>query len=97
MTSKEQFEAWLEREQGLYGEDIEWQPERNCYARFGIHLAWCAWQESRNAIEISRPASITTREALDAGFMGDYAAGRDGGIEDSMKEIISAGLKVKGE
>ena len=51
MTSREQFEAWLEREQGLHGEDIEWHPERNCYAKFGIHLAWCAWQASRAAIE----------------------------------------------
>lgn len=55
MESREQFEAWLEREQGLYGEDIEWQPERNCYAKFGIHLAWCSWQESRN-VEIELPA-----------------------------------------
>lgn len=52
MTSKEQFEAWLECEQGLYGEDIEWQPERNCYTKFGIHLAWCAWQSSREEIVI---------------------------------------------
>lgn len=52
MTSREQFEAWLEREQGLYGEDIEWQPGRNCYAKFGIHLAWCAWQASRESITV---------------------------------------------
>lgn len=74
MTGREQFEAWLEREEGLYGEDIEWQPERNCYARFGIHLAWHAWQASRDAIVITPPPGITTREALDAGYMGDYAA-----------------------
>lgn len=52
MTSREQFESWLEDVHGLYGEDVEWQTERNCYANFGIHLAWCAWKASRAAIEI---------------------------------------------
>lgn len=55
MTSREQFESWLEDVHGLYGEDVEWQPERNCYAKFGIHLAWGAWQASRAAIEIELP------------------------------------------
>lgn len=53
MTSREQFESWLEGVHGLYGEDVEWQPERNCYAKFGIHLAWCAWQASRSSIELN--------------------------------------------
>ncbi|EMQ3399724.1 hypothetical protein WG294_004407, partial [Yersinia enterocolitica] len=42
--SREEFEKWLEEVHGLYGEDIDWEPERNCYRIFGIHLAWCAWQ-----------------------------------------------------
>lgn len=92
MTSKEQFEAWLEREQGLYGEDIEWQPERNCYARFGIHLAWCAWQASREAIEIEIPPGVDVGKVT----------GSDGRTmywieERAVKNIIeSEGLKVKG-
>lgn len=51
MTSNDEMErrkflAWLEDEQGLYGEDVQWQTERNCFAIFGVHLAWCAWQEA---------------------------------------------------
>lgn len=49
---RKQFESWLEDVHGLYGEDVEWQPERNCYAKFGIHLAWCAWQGSRGLITV---------------------------------------------
>ncbi|HEN3278058.1 DNA-directed RNA polymerase subunit alpha C-terminal domain-containing protein [Yersinia intermedia] len=56
--SREEFEKWLEEVHGLYGEDIDWQPERNCYRIFGIHLAWCAWQASRESIEKKAPPKI---------------------------------------
>lgn len=95
MTSKEQFEAWLEREQGLYGEDIEWQPERNCYARFGIHLAWCAWQESREELQIKIPQSrLSSYTATDEERGRDYAYNE--ALNDCAKAIRIEGLKVKG-
>ncbi|HHU4999933.1 TPA: hypothetical protein ACUHNF_004675 [Yersinia enterocolitica] len=53
--SREEFEKWLEEVHGLYGEDIDWEPERNCYRIFGIHLAWCAWQASRESIVVELP------------------------------------------
>lgn len=87
MTSREQFEAWLEREQGLYGEDIEWQPERNCYAKFGIHLAWCAWQGSRN-VEIELPDKVFVEDEFDKGH--------NFGIEYCAEAIAEAGFKVNG-
>lgn len=46
---REDFEKWLEETHGLYGEDVEWQEKRNCYAKFGIHLAYQAWQEAANS------------------------------------------------
>ncbi|CAI1769957.1 Protein of uncharacterised function (DUF551) [Serratia ficaria] len=46
-----EFEKWLEETHGLYGEDVEWQEERNCYAKFGIHLAYQAWRQSANSPE----------------------------------------------
>lgn len=52
---RKQFEAWIENEHGFHGIDIEWHQTRNCYAQFGIHLAWSAWQASRAAIEIELP------------------------------------------
>lgn len=95
MTSREQFESWLEDVHGLYGEDIEWRPERNCYAKFGIHLAWCAWQASREAIEIEKMKALTTRDALAAGYTADYATGVEHGIQVMENAIELAGLKVK--
>lgn len=86
MTSREQFEAWLEREQGLYGEDIEWEPERNCYAKFGIHLAWRAWQASRDAIEVELP-----RKQWDISYDGSQHYDCD----EVHKSLKQAGLKVK--
>lgn len=91
MESREQFESWLEDVHGLYGEDVEWQPERNCYAKFGIHLAWCAWQASRAAIEIEIPPGVDVGKVV----------GSDGRImywieEGAVRSIIeSEGLKVK--
>ena len=77
MTSREQFEAWLEREQGLYGEDIEWELERNCYAKFGIHLAWRAWQESRNEIENDLDKGMS-----DGNRLPDYTFSGHGNLEE---------------
>lgn len=88
---RKQFESWLEDVHGLYGEDVEWQPERNCYAKFGIHLAWSAWQASRAAIEIEIPPGVDVGKVV----------GSDGRImywieEGAVRSIIeSEGLKVK--
>lgn len=84
MASREQFESWLEDVHGLYGEDVEWQTERNCYANFGIHLAWCAWKASRAAIEIELPEA-------DIGYeMMEYYE-----PQQVIEAIEQAGLKVK--
>lgn len=53
---REEFEEWLEETHGLYGEDVEWQQGRNCYARFGIHLAFQAWRASRASIVVELPS-----------------------------------------
>jgi hypothetical protein len=85
MTSREQFESWLEDVHGLYGEDVEWQPERNCYAKFGIHLAWCAWQASRSSIELN----LTSEWDISSDGSRHYDA-------DSVDEqLLALGIKVK--
>lgn len=87
MMSREQFESWIEDVHGLYGEDVEWQPERNCYAKFGIHLAWCAWQASRTAIEIELPCRV--------GAKSSWQDGPHMFADEVIKAIEQAGLKVK--
>lgn len=96
MTSREQFESWLKEVHGLYGEDVEWQSERNCYAKFGIHLAWCAWRASRAAVEIELPTTIELHP------FGPSAAKmfcelHKNTVAECAKSIRAAGLKIKGE
>lgn len=41
------FEHYF-RERMMFGaEELEWQPERNCYKRYQTHLAWCGWRYAR--------------------------------------------------
>ncbi|MGE4897192.1 hypothetical protein [Yersinia enterocolitica] len=95
--SREEFEKWLEEVHGLYGEDIDWEPERNCYRIFGIHLAWCAWQASREIIEVDIPEEMTCREALEQGHTSDYANGFTAAIIQCYAVVRTAGIRIKGE
>lgn len=51
MTSREKFEAWMTAEQWFHGSDFEWDERRNCYAQFGIHLAYKAFMAAEGAAE----------------------------------------------
>ncbi|CFQ68248.1 TPA: hypothetical protein ACIU15_000064 [Yersinia enterocolitica] len=95
--SREEFEKWLEEVHGLYGEDIDWEPERNCYRIFGIHLAWCAWQASRESIVVDIPEEMTCREALEQGHTSDYANGFTAAIIQCYAVVRTAGIRIKGE
>jgi hypothetical protein len=87
--SRKQFDAWWHEEYcHLAGSDD---------GVFVKYAAWQAWQASRASIVVELPNGLTTREALDLGYMGDYAAGVDGGIEETAKVIRSIGLSIKGE
>ncbi|MDM3533616.1 hypothetical protein OHN11_09860 [Serratia marcescens] len=79
---REEFEEWLEETHGLYGEDVEWQQGRNCYARFGIHLAFQAWRASRASIVVELP------EMEDFELLDGYK------VRESLRSI---GLSIKGE
>lgn len=54
-----------------------------------------SWIKSREALIVPLPTGVTTRQALDMGYSGDYAAGMDDGIEECEKSLISAGITVK--
>ncbi|WP_193160276.1 hypothetical protein [Serratia ureilytica] len=90
---REEFEQWWQQEdydnqlsniQGVMFNRIK----RGMFA---------AWQASRASIVVELPNGLTTREALDLGYMGDYASGVDDGIEESAKVLRSIGLSIKGE
>ncbi len=95
--SREQFEAAIKQK---FGDLIDQRVCKNGdgeYMAWDMQVAWWAWQASRAAVEIELPNGVTTREALDAGYTCDYAAGMDDGIEACEDAILAAGLKVKGE
>ncbi|PQX38251.1 hypothetical protein C5973_14050 [Cronobacter sakazakii] len=89
--SREQFLDWFSKEY----EEVNNSTELS--AQVIKMIASAAWQASRAAVDIDLPKGVTTKEALEAGYMGDYAAGMDDGIEGCANAIRAAGLKVKGE
>ncbi|HEN3233848.1 TPA: hypothetical protein U5D48_004335 [Yersinia enterocolitica] len=93
--SREEFHKWLEEAHGLYGEDIDWQPERNCYRIFGIHLAWCAWQSSRESIEVELPELPVLGSNAD--WYQGFAEAAKFMRSACSKSIRSAGIRIKGE
>lgn len=93
---REEFEEWLEETHGLYGEDVEWQQGRNCYARFGIHLAFQAWQASRASIVVELPSKSFYFEDNDLlkGVVRMVADRQESRFIESLRSI---GLSIKGE
>ncbi len=88
-TSREQFEAWIERiaisqldaEAGL----------RECFTNMLYH----AWVASRATIEITPPKFIDSREALSKGFMVDYSNGYGDAMDAYEERLKEAGITVK--
>lgn len=66
MTSREKFEAWMTSEQWFHGSDFEWDERRNCYAQFGIHLAYKAFLAAESASEQQLEESRREFRAADA-------------------------------
>lgn len=93
--SREQFEEFV-NSNFPYNKD-RFSLFRGEYNSQFTRQLWQAWQASRASIVVELPKGITTKDALDLGYMGDYAAGVDDGIEESAKVIRSIGLSIKGE
>lgn len=88
MTSREQFEEWCNSD-----------PDRSITMEDStrFYYAWEAWQASREALEVELPEEMKAREALDKGFMCDYAAGVTDTVVQMRENLCAAGVKVKGE
>ncbi|CAI1925623.1 Uncharacterised protein [Serratia entomophila] len=98
---REEFENWIEETHGLYGEDVEWQERRNCYAKFGIHLAFQAWQASRASIvvDIDWPEANDNhwKDGEEGAYAQGYEVGKDLTAIKVRQAIRSIGLSIKGE
>lgn len=42
-----EFEKQIREDLLFDDEELEWQPERNCYSIYGVHLAWWGYRASR--------------------------------------------------
>lgn len=96
MTSREQFEA----EMAKLGDVVDMRRAKNGdmeYMAWDVSLAWRMWQASREAVEVELPEEMKAREALDKGFMCDYAAGVTDTVVQMRENLCAAGIKVKGE
>lgn len=61
----------------------------------GMFDSWLARQKS---LVVELPKGLTTREALDLGYMGDYASGVEGlEYDETVDALRSIGLSIKGE
>ncbi|MDX7082540.1 hypothetical protein [Serratia marcescens] len=50
-----EFEKQIREDLLFDDEELEWQPERNCYAIYGVHLAWWGYRASRVNLVVELP------------------------------------------
>lgn len=86
---REEFEKQIREDLLFDDEELEWQPERNCYAIYGVHLAWWGYRASRANIVVELEDKVMVEDEFDNGHNCaiDYCAER----------IRSIGLSIKGE
>ncbi|QHJ76793.1 MAG: hypothetical protein [Bacteriophage sp.] len=85
---REEFEKQIREDLLFDDEELEWQPERNCYAIYGVHLAWWGYRSSRENLVVELP---TKHDPADMFVSGAYDA------EEVAVAIRSIGLSIKGE
>lgn len=86
---REEFEKQIREDLLFDDEELEWQPERNCYAIYGVHLAWWGYRASRENLMVELPDKKPhTDGPLTDGWNACHSA---------VKQIIrSIGLSIKG-
>jgi len=83
---REEFEKQIREDLLFDDEELEWQPERNCYAIYGVHLAWWGYRASRENLVVDLPSEddFVMDEAIDC-------------LNECKSAIRSIGLSIKGE
>ena len=94
--SRKQFERFL-REEHLYSDDeLFWESDRNCYSIYPVHIAWKAWQASRENIEIWLPRrKAAYASGYGDGYLVDSLMGDALEYDETVDAIRAAGIKVK--
>lgn len=83
---REEFEKQIREDLLFDDEELEWQPERNCYAIYGVHLAWWGYRASRENLVVELPSEddFVMDEAIDC-------------LNECKSAIRSIGLSIKGD
>ncbi|HGM5832544.1 TPA: hypothetical protein ACKP36_000917 [Serratia marcescens] len=83
---REEFEKQIREDLLFDDEELEWQPERNCYAIYGVHLAWWGYRASRENLVVELPGEddFVMDEAIDC-------------LNECKSALRSIGLSIKGE
>ncbi|MGM5532500.1 hypothetical protein ACP3UV_21945 [Mixta calida] len=101
--SREQFEAWWEKEWCGEAPMDGWASlrESDGYVDEDINAQWEAWRASRAAIELDVDWPEANDDYWKEGEEGAYARGHEDGKDKVSlvvrKALSAAGLKVKGE
>ncbi|MBP0998450.1 hypothetical protein J8629_15465 [Serratia fonticola] len=95
--SRKAFEAKIKEDLLFSDEELVWQQERNCYAIYGVHLAWWAWQKSRESLVVELPSKIAHLNISTAGTPDERGATYDIAIDKCAKAIRAIGIRIKGE
>lgn len=89
-----EFEKQIREDLLFDDEELEWQPERNCYAIYGVHLAWWGYRASRVNLVVELPDPMTEVVA-DTLIHGRVMA--NDMRTACAKSLRSIGLSIKGE
>lgn len=96
MYDKENFERFYCE---FSGQTLSWvqakrDGEKGYLTGYGIEAYWQFWKASRHAIEVTLPERVSTQEALQEGYQGDYAVGRDDVIDEMIVMLQNSGITV---
>lgn len=91
---REEFEKQIREDLLFDDEELEWQPERNCYAIYGVHLAWWGYRASRENLVVELP-DLERYYAGKAAHTRVYSA--HAFRNDVEKNLRAIGLSIKGE
>lgn len=86
---REEFEKQIREDLLFDDEELEWQQERNCYAIYGVHLAWWGYRASRAAIVAELPEYRSAESYQSAGY--------NEALDDCDSALRSIGLSINGE
>lgn len=64
-SPRKAFERWITEEMGYAPDDLIWQAKRNCYADYGMHLAWKAWEDSAALAAQGQGEAVGVIEGID--------------------------------